>query len=137
MEYQFHISLPCKHIDATRKFYQNIVGAAIGRGTSSWLDVNLYGNQLTFAKCGDFKFYYPNYTFEKTVLPSFHFGLILPVDKWDELYSRMEAENYLYIDQTRFLKGKTGQHRSFFLRDPNGYIIEFKCFKEQGEVFAS
>jgi extradiol dioxygenase family protein len=137
MGFQFHISLPCKHIDATRKFYQNIIGANIGRATSSWLDVDMYGNQITFTKCGDFKFDYPSYTFEKTVLPSFHIGVILPAKTWKEIYSRMKSENFLHIDNTRFLKGKTGQHDSFFLRDPNGYIIEFKCFKDEEEVFAS
>ncbi|QNJ97136.1 VOC family protein [Constantimarinum furrinae] len=135
MENRFHISLPCMHIEATEKFYTQILGAAKGRSAKNWVDINLFDHQLTFTKSGKFKFDYPSYTFENTVLPSFHFGILLPDSTWNTLYKKMHAENFLYIDKTSFLTGSKGAHKSFFLRDPNGYIIEFKCFKDAGAVF--
>ncbi len=137
MGHQFHISLPCRHIEATRKFYTKIIGAAMGRSSQLWLDINLYGHQITFTKSGKFSFDYPSYSFEKTVLPSFHFGIILPAAEWDPLYKRMKEEEFLYIDETHFLAQKPGEHKSFFLRDPNGYIIEFKCFAKPESIFES
>ena len=137
MDRKFHISLPCRHIAATEKFYTQIIGAPAGRKAQNWVDINLFGNQMTFTKSGSFKFDYPSYSFEKTVLPSFHFGVILPHDDWKKLYERMEAEDFLHIDETHFLAQKPGEHRSFFLRDPNGYIIEFKCFEDANSVFES
>ncbi len=137
MEHTFHISLPCLHIEATRKFYETILGAQIGRSAANWIDVNLHGHQLTFSKSGKYKFEYPTYSFEKVALPSFHFGIILEDKEWSELHKRMKAENFLHIPATKFLTGRKGAHKSFFLRDPNGYIIEFKCFKEPADVFST
>ncbi|HPF11118.1 MAG TPA: VOC family protein [Flavobacteriaceae bacterium] len=135
MDVNFHISLPCRHIDATQKFYTKIIGATKGRKSQNWVDINLFGHQITFTKSGNFKFDYPSYIFEKTVLPSFHFGVILSNDVWQDLYKKLKAEDFLYIDETHFLADKPGEHKSFFLRDPNGYIIEFKCFANQASVF--
>ena len=135
MDHHFHISLPCRHIDATQKFYTKILGASKGRKAQNWVDINLFGHQITFTKSGTFKFEYPSYSFEKTVLPSFHFGIILPDTEWSTLYQKMKQEDFLYIDETAFLSEKPGAHKSFFLRDPNGCIIEFKCFETPEEVF--
>jgi extradiol dioxygenase family protein len=137
MDHQFHISLPCRHIEATQKFYTKIIGATKGRKSENWVDINLYGHQITFTKSGKFSFDYPSYSFEKTVLPSFHFGIILPVSEWDVLFKKMKEEDFLFIDETHFLADKPGEHKSFFLRDPNGYIIEFKCFAKPESIFAS
>jgi uncharacterized protein len=135
MDTKFHISLPCMHILATEKFYTKIIGATTGRKEKNWLDINLFGNQITFTKSGKFHFEYPSYSFEKTVLPSFHFGVILDNEKWTELYKKMKSEDFLHIDKTNFLEKKKGAHKSFFLRDSNGYIIEFKCFEDEKSIF--
>jgi len=135
MENNFHISLPCRHVAATTRFYVEIIGGSVGRTAENWVDINLFGHQLTFNKSGKFKFEYPNYVFGSTVLPSFHFGVILPDNKWNKLYKELKKEDFLFIDATHFLSNKTGAHRSFFLRDPNGYIIEFKCFEKDTSVF--
>lgn len=47
----------------------------------------------------------------------------------------MKKEDFLYIDKSSFLSNKKGKHSSFFLRDPNGYIIEFKTFANPGAIF--
>ena len=135
MDTNFHISLPCRHVDATRRFYTEIIGATVGRNARNWVDINLFGHQITFSKSGKFKFKYPNYVFERTVLPSFHFGVIMESGKWNGLYKRLKKEDFLFIDATHFLTNKTGAHRSFFIQDPNGYIIEFKCFEEKDSIF--
>ncbi|WP_139956845.1 VOC family protein [Flavicella sediminum] len=131
----FHISLPCTNLEETKKFYTQTLGAALGRSASNWLDINLYGNQLTFNKSGKFNFEYPSYTFEKEVLPSFHFGVILENNLWSDLYEKLQSSNI--ISKTDFLKNKTGAHSSFFIKDPNGYIIEFKTFTTQNTIFSN
>ena len=135
MENSFHISLPCRHVEATRRFYTEIVGGSQGRKAENWVDINLFGHQLTFIKSVKYKFKYSNYSFGKTVLPSFHFGVILSNDLWTNLYERMQKEDFLFIDEAIFLANKKGEHSSFFLQDPNGYIIEFKCFKDPASIF--
>ena len=135
MDTKFHISLPCRHIEATEKFYTQIIGVSKGRKAQNWVDINLFGHQITFNKSGTFKFNYPNYVFEKTVLPSFHFGIILQNEGWERLYKKMKTGDFLYIDKSKFLAAKHGEHKSFFLKDPNGYIIEFKCFADPDSIF--
>ncbi len=137
MNTKFHVSLPCRHISATRKYYEGILGASVGRNTANWLDIDLFGHQITFAKCGSFRFDYPNYSFEKTVLPSFHFGIILEPEDWAKMKSRLGQGEDFYIPETLFLMGKSGEHNSFFVRDPNGYVIEFKKFSVAEEIFKS
>ena len=71
------------------------------------------------------------------MLPSFHFGVILSGDLWKKMHNRIKKDGNFHIPETMFLDGKTGEHKSFFVQDPNGYIIEFKCFKEAADVFKS
>ena len=33
------------------------------------------------------------------------------------------------------MKDSTGEHLSFFIKDPNNYMIEFKSFKNSSETF--
>jgi len=133
MDSRFHISLPCMHVGATVNFYTKIIGATTGRKSKNWVDINLFNHQLTFAKSGKFHFEYPSYLFEKTVLPAFHFGVILEVDEWKRLYEKLKSN--VHIDLTTYLLNENGEHQSFFLKDPNGYVIEFKCFKNTNNTF--
>ncbi len=132
----FHLSLPCKSISVTRDFYVDMLGAELGRHTSHWLDVNLFGNQITFTKCGPFDFSYKSYKFEDTILPSFHFGIIVDKDTWISLYASSQNSRYTVTSEVIFLKDKHGEHRSFFVQDPNGYKVEFKCFRKEKDIFA-
>ncbi|WP_104735487.1 VOC family protein [Hanstruepera ponticola] len=135
MDTSFHMSLPCSSIKDTKNFYVNSIGATLGRHTQNWIDVNLYGHQMTFIKAGKFDFNNPNYVFEGRILPSFHFGVIVDSIAWKEIYNRFKDTDLELVTKTTFLEGKLGQHTSFFIKDPNGYMLEFKCFKKPNETF--
>lgn len=132
----FHLSLPCNGTEATKNFYVNILGANLGRNTNQWLDIDLYNHQITFTKSGDFNFAFKNYKFEGIILPSFHFGVILSKEIWMRLYEKLKISKTIFIEKTTFLKEKNGEHISFFVKDPNGYIVEFKHFKKQETIFS-
>ena len=136
-KFAFHLSLPCLNIEDTKKFYVNTLGATLGRYSENWIDINLHGNQVTFTKTGNFKFDYKNYRFENEILPSFHFGVIVDVELWGKLYSKLFGMNLEVTAEATFLKNKLGEHLSFFVMDPNGYEIEFKNFKNEDEIFSS
>ncbi len=135
MDTLFHISLPCADIIETTDFYKNIIETNIGRASENWIDINLFGHQVTFTKAGKFNFNNPNYVFEGKILPSFHFGVIVGMDKWSELYSKLNKLDFEVVTQTTFLNNKKGEHLSFFIKDPNGYMLEFKCFKDKKDIF--
>lgn len=135
MNKPFHLSLPCFDLEKTKEFYTDKIGAQPGRSNANWLDIDLFGNQITFTKSGRFDFYYQNYSFEGKILPSFHFGVILDITLWGTIYSRVNAKSIEVFDEVTFLKGKKGEHISFFVKDPNGYMVEFKSFSNKEEVF--
>lgn len=131
----FHLSLPCRDVEETKTFYLNSLQADLGRNTNNWVDINLFGNQITFTNSGDFNFEFNNYRLEDNILPSFHFGVIVDIDKFDELYSSLLKKEENESIKNTFMKDKIGEHLSFLVKDPNGYMIEFKCFKNQDEIF--
>lgn len=137
MATQFHLALPCLNVNKTRTFYTEILGATIGRATVKWADVNLYDHQITFSECGPFKFECKSYNFNGDILPSFHFGIILDTKEWNAVLDRLKAKNFNLVSEVKFLEGKTGEHQSFFVKDPNDYTVEFKCFTNAQEVFES
>lgn len=137
MDTAFHMSLPCLSVKETKNFYINEIGASLGRKSENWVDINLFGHQLTFIKAGKFNFNNPNYVFEGKILPSFHFGVIVDVEKWGELYAKLNNNNLDVVTQSTFLKDKSGEHISFFIKDPNEYMLEFKSFKNYTDMFKS
>ena len=137
MKLAFHLALPCKSISETKKFYTTVLGATVGRQSNKWVDINLYENQLTFTKSGDFSFQYKNYKLGTHVLPSFHFGVIVPMDVWKKLYDELNESNQEVTTEVNFMKEKKGEHFSFFIQDPNGFTVEFKSFKNKDEIFSS
>lgn len=136
MENKFHLSVPCKNIQKTRRFYEKL-GFDIGRNRYNWFDVNLFGNQVTFTFDENLKMPSNSYEFDNMQLPHFHFGVIVSIERWTLLYNEFENEDFFAIGATNFLSGKKGEHQSFFLKDPNGYFLEFKTFTESDDVFDS
>ncbi|MDJ0644847.1 MAG: bleomycin resistance protein [Flavobacteriaceae bacterium] len=136
MQAPFHLSLPCLNIDQTTDFYVNVLGARKGRSANNWVDIDLYENQITFTKSGKFNFHYQNYSFEGKILPSFHYGIIVDITTWGKIYAQVNAKNVEVFDEITFLKGKTGEHISFFVKDPNDYMVEFKSFSHDHEKFS-
>ncbi|GGG40371.1 VOC family protein [Bizionia arctica] len=135
MNTSFHMSLPCLSVKATKSFYENSIGATTGRHTQNWVDINLFGHQLTFIKAEKFHFNSPNYVFEGKILPSFHFGIIIDEKTWNDIYLKLKKQNLEIVEKTMFLNGKAGEHASFFVKDPNDYMLEFKCFKDSQNIF--
>lgn len=133
----FHLSLPALDLETTKEFYVSELNLAAGRMTSNWFDIDLFGNQITFTSVGNFDFAIKSYAFEHVNIPSFHFGILMKQPEWEELYERLKDKRFMWMQPYTFLESKIGQHDSFFIQDPNGYIIEFKTFKKDSEVFLS
>jgi uncharacterized protein len=133
----FHLSLPCYDTKRTREFYVDKLGFTSGRSKDGWVDINMAGCQLTFIKAVHWKFPNKYYQFEDIVLPAFHFGVLLDKENWDSMRSLCNELDLDNEEPVVFLKGQPGEHRSFFVEDPNEYVIEFKCFNNEDEAFTS
>lgn len=135
MKAAFHLALPCDNIDRIRAFYVDTLGAKEGRSTNQWIDIDLYGNQLTFTNAGTFKFNFKSYKLGNQRLPSFHFGVVVDIDTWGMIYSKLSQKDFDITTEVTFLQDKIGEHVSFFIKDPCDYMIEFKSFKNGKEIF--
>lgn len=131
----FHMSLPCKDLQKTITYYKEELGLKVGRSKTNWVDINLFGSQLTFVEVDNFTFDYPFYALEQESLPSFHFGVVLENDEWEEVYDKINRWSTETIIKKTFFKDKNGEQSSFFVKDPNDYYIEFKTFTKHDEIF--
>jgi len=132
---EFHLSLPCQDIIETIKFYRDELGFDVGRQAYNWVDINFFGNQITFYQNPNSKIISGNYMLDDQLLPIFHIGVILDRKNWNIQLGKYLKKQFLEIEPTIFLKNKIGEHDSFFVKDPNNYCLEFKSFKDATEIF--
>ena len=72
-----------------RTFNQNDLGLPIGRESSRWIDIDLFGHQITFVQLSD-KAVVTNqiYGLDNKRLPVFHIGIILSREDWNHELSK-------------------------------------------------
>lgn len=134
----FHYAFKVKDLASTRDFYIEILGCTEGRSTATWIDFDLYGNQLSahvgvveqkLDYCGNV---------DGVSVPIPHFGCLLTSAQFAELSERLEKENIKFIiePQVRY-EGKSGQQKTMFVLDYSGNPLEFKSFEDNSELFTS
>ncbi len=133
----FHYAFKIKDIPSTRAFYLDILGCKPGRYTETWIDFEFFGHQLS-AHISD-NIPPPDYCgkVDGISVPIPHFGCILTLEQFEEVQQKLEAAEVEFIiaPQVRYA-GKTGEQRTMFLRDFSGNSLEFKAFREEGEIYA-
>jgi extradiol dioxygenase family protein len=70
-------------------------------------------------------------------VPVPHFGVVLHWDQWEHLATRLKSFGTRFVIEpyVRF-KGQAGEQATMFLLDPCGNALEFKAFKDIGQLFA-
>lgn len=132
----FHLAFPIRDIEEARKFYTEVIGCEVGRESDKWIDFNFYGHQISAhlkpEECSNAQ---TNHVDGEEV-PVRHFGLVLEWSNWENLAKNIESKNvkFLIKPQTRF-KGAVGEQGTFFIKDPSGNALEFKTFRDIGNLF--
>jgi len=134
----FHLAIPVYDLEATRKFYGEVLGLERGRTSEHWTDYNLYGHQLVIH-------YKEKESIEKAErnevdgknVPVPHFGVVLPLADWEKLAERLKNAKIEFIIEPyiRF-KGEVGEQATLFFLDPCGNALEFKSFRDLDSLFA-
>jgi len=125
----FHLSLPVDCLDAARAFYCELLGAPLGRQTPEWIDVLLFGHQLTLHARPD------------EVLPRDgqgvrHFGATLSWSQWHALAARLDAARADFaMPPTTTHAGTPQEQCKLLLRDPSGHLLEIKAYRDPAQVF--
>lgn len=70
-------------------------------------------------------------------VPVPHFGVVLGWEQWEALAERLKARGTRFVIEpyVRF-QGQVGEQATMFLLDPCGNALEFKAFKDIGQLFA-
>ena len=132
----FHYAFLVRDLDETRRFYVDVLGCREGRSAPTWIDFELFGNQLSChlgtpaptAAVGKV---------DNIVVPMPHFGAIVTFDEYDRLVERLSAAGIEFIVSPRIrYAGEPGEQGTFFFLDPSGNALEFKAFRRPDEVFA-
>ncbi len=133
----FHLAIPVRDIESTRKFYIEALGCEVGRSTNEWIDFNFFGHQLSAHVKPDELTGVRTNTVDGEDVPVRHFGIVLAWEDWHALSERLTAAGaeFLIKPGIRF-KGQTGEQATLFITDPSGNALEFKSFKDDQQLFA-
>ncbi len=135
MKSRFHLAYNIRDLNEAREFYGAVLGCEEGRSTETWVDFDFFGHQISLHLGEPFATKNTGHVGEHLV-PMPHLGVILPLEDWLELSTRLEGKVEFEIPpQTRF-EGEAGEQRTMFFRDPSGNPVEIKGFADFDGVFA-
>ncbi|MGF1463256.1 MAG: VOC family protein [Maricaulaceae bacterium] len=134
---RFHLAFPVHDLDAARAFYKDLLGCVEGRSAETWVDFDLHGHQIVAHHAPDAMNPSARNAVDGHDVPAFHFGLILNWSDWSALGARLKraGAGFLIDPYVRF-EGEPGEQGTFFVKDPSGNALEFKAFRDEGQIFA-
>ncbi|MGF1543204.1 MAG: VOC family protein [Parvularculaceae bacterium] len=139
----FHLAFPVHDLAAADAFYGDALGCRRGRRSEAWIDYDFFGHQIVAHLSPEIARADATRTsatsaVDGDAVPVRHFGVVLSPDEWRDLAARLEAASADFIipPRTRFA-GEPGEQGTFFVRDPSGNALEFKCFADMGRLFAA
>jgi uncharacterized protein len=132
----FHLAFPVDDLDKAREFYTGVLGCAEGRSSKEWVDFNFFGHQLVAHLAPRPASEHRN-AVDGHDVPVPHFGVVL---SWEDFHIlangirasgiRLEAEPYIRFE------GEVGEQVTMFFYDGSGNALEFKAFRNPGQLFA-
>jgi uncharacterized protein len=134
----FHLAFPVHDLAAARAFYGGVLGCAEGRSADDWIDFDLMGHQIVAhlvpgARAPDAGVN----PVDGHDVPVPHFGVVLTLEAWETLAERVRAAGIDFgIEPHIRFKGEPGEQATMFFRDPSGNALEFKAFRDLGQLFA-
>tara|TARA_Y100000817_G_scaffold256417_1_gene209725 strand:+ start:88 stop:516 length:429 start_codon:yes stop_codon:yes gene_type:complete len=137
---KFHLAIPVRDLQESRKFYVEILGASEGRSDESWVDFNFFGHQLVahLVDHNSEALGTIDNLVDGDLVPVPHFGIILDEIGWKILIHKLTESKWPFeIAPHLKFKGQPGEQWTMFLRDPSGNALEFKFFEDPSQIFAS
>ncbi|MEM1175767.1 MAG: VOC family protein [Pseudomonadota bacterium] len=133
----FHLALPVTDLDAARDFYCGTLGFSTGRTASRWIDLDVYGHQVTLHLVDEDDTATAHNPVDGDDVPARHFGVILDREDWQALADRLQAAGITFLipPKIRF-EGEPGEQATMFFLDPSGNALEFKSFRSIEQLFA-
>ncbi|MGP1352131.1 MAG: VOC family protein [Parasphingopyxis sp.] len=133
----FHLAFPVHDLAAARRFYGEIIGCQEGRSDEHWIDFDFFGHQIVAHLDESASTSATSNPVDGHDVPVPHFGAVLDWDDFAALRDRLEAADISWVIEpyVRF-EGQPGEQATMFVRDPSGNALEFKAFRDRGQLFA-
>lgn len=113
----FHLSFAVPDLRVAAKFYEDVLGCTRGRDAGTWLDMLLFGHQLTLHQA----------TSQHPARPIDHFGVVLAEPEWHALIERLEGSGIEFAMPPLVSDAGMPEERGkLLLHDPAGNLLEFK-----------
>jgi len=128
MRHIFHLSIPVSDLAAALDFYQRAFDGRIGRVEHDWVDILVWGHQITLQHRPD------------EVLPTGaqgkrHFGVVLPWSEWVTAVTRLQALGIEFLEPPAVLRESTPEEQAkLFVQDPSYNVIELKAYRNVAQV---
>ena len=133
----FHLAFPVDNLESARDFYGKLLGCPEGRSAPDWIDFDFYGHQIVAHLSPGEAGHRHTSDVDGEDVPVRHFGVVLAMSHWESLAEKLRAAGTTFViePQIRF-KGQVGEQATMFFLDPSGNALEFKAFKDIGQLFA-
>lgn len=135
----FHLAIPVSDLESARSFYRDVIGCAEGRSDTLWVDFDFYGHQLVihYEEHAPDRGQKASNEVDGHDVPIPHFGVVLEWNDWHALVDRLKEAGVSFgIEPYIRFKGMPGEQATMFFYDPSGNALEFKAFKDIGQLFA-
>ncbi|MFD2204399.1 VOC family protein [Kiloniella antarctica] len=137
MKSLFHFAYNVRDLTASRNFYGKILGCKEGRSTSTWVDYDFFGHEISLHIGEPFKTEITGQV-GGNLVPMPHLGVILDYKDWLIVVERLkDAEISFVLEPSVRFEGEPGEQWTMFFYDPSGNPIEIKGFMNMDRVFAS
>jgi uncharacterized protein len=126
----FHLAFPVIDVPSTKAFYVDGLGCLAGRESPNSVILSLYGHQLVAHVI-------PELPSPQAGIYPRHFGLVFQSENnWLTLLERVHDKRlkFYQLPKIRF-EDTPLEHRTFFLTDLSGNVLEFKHYKFESAIF--
>lgn len=126
----FHLAFPVNDIPSTKAFYIDGLGCLAGRQSNDSMIMSLYGHQLVAHVA------HQSLEEQRGIYPR-HFGLVFYSESnWMALLEKVHDKRLKFYQKPKVRFADTPlEHRTFFLSDPSGNVLEFKHYKFENAIF--
>ena len=110
MRPRFHLAFAVTDLDATRHFYEGVLGARVGRTDDRWIDFDFWDHQISAHLVDEAHQRAATNAVDGDQVPTRHFGIILEWEEWEALGARLRDARipFLVEPRTRF-EGEVGE----------------------------
>ena len=120
----FHLSIPVADLEQASHFYQRFLGATVGRTADDWVDILLWGHQITLQ-------HRPDEVLPRAAQGKRHFGVVLPWTEWQALGAKLESLGTEFLEPPVALHESTPMEQAkLYIQDPSHNVIEIKAYRD-------